>query len=181
MRSTDVIIDSLERVHELVPALLDGLGVEDVLWRPDPAANSIAWLLWHLSRVEDDHLAAIAGTEQVWTAQGWSARFDLPYDDRAHGFGMTPAEVSAFTVSDVSLLSGYPAAVGERSRVIVAALTDADLDRIIDTRFDPPVTVAVRLVSVATEIAQHVGQAGYVRGLRERAAGRQTGWAGYPT
>jgi DinB family protein len=180
MRSTDVLLDAFGRVHELIPALLDGLTVDDVLWRPDPQANSIGWLLWHLTRVEDDHLAGVAGSEQVWTNQGWSTRFGLPYDERAHGFGMSPEQVGAFSISDLSLLSGYSSAVGERSRAVLDALTDADLDRVIDTRWDPPLTVAVRLVSVADEIAQHAGQAGYIRGLRERAVGRRSEWAGYP-
>ena len=47
-------------------------------------------------------------------------------------------------------------------------LTDADLGRIVDERWDPPVTLGVRLISVISDGLQHAGQAAYVRGLAER-------------
>jgi hypothetical protein len=46
-------------------------------------------------------------------------------------------------------------------------VTPADLDRVVDKRWDPPVTLGVRLVSVVDDDAQHVGQAAYVRGLQK--------------
>jgi hypothetical protein len=178
MMTTDVVLDSLGRVHELVPAVLHGLSRDDVLWRPDAAANSIGWLIWHLTRVEDDHLAAVGGREQVW-GTAWKERFALPYPDQAHGYGMSAEEVGAFDLASVDLLVGYAAAVAERSGQIVIGLTESDYAKVIDDRWDPPVTVAVRLVSVMTETAQHIGQAAYVRGLRERSLDHDSGWAGH--
>ncbi len=49
-----------------------------------------------------------------------------------------------------------------------SGLQPADLDVVVDERWDPPVTLGVRLVSVVNEVNQHVGQAAYVRGLLER-------------
>lgn len=168
MLTTDLVLESLERVHELVPTVLDGLDREDVLWRPDPDANSIGWLVWHLTRVEDDHLAHLGDVDQVWPA--WADRFALPYPVKAHGYGMSSDEVGAFDVSSPDLLVGYAAAVAEQARAVVGSLSEDDLATVIDTRWNPPVTVAVRLVSVMVETAQHIGQAAYVKGLRERAA-----------
>ena len=51
----------------------------------------------------------------------------------------------------------------------VAGLGEADLDRVVDTRWDPPVTLGVRLVSVVSDSLQHAGQASFVRGLLQRA------------
>lgn len=178
MRTLDLVRDSLGRVHELVPAILDGLSGDDVLWRPDPEANSLGWLVWHLTRVEDDHLSSLGGVEQAWTSDGWYARFGLPYLKSAHGFRMTPAEVGAFNVTDTGLLNGYAAATWEQTRAVLASLGDDRLDDVIDTRYTPPVTVGVRLVSVMVETAQHIGQAGYLRGLRERSIGINSGWSG---
>jgi hypothetical protein len=50
----------------------------------------------------------------------------------------------------------------------ISSITDDDLPRIVDTSFDPPVTLAVRLVSVISDDLQHAGQAAFVRGLIER-------------
>ncbi|MEA5053992.1 MAG: DUF664 domain-containing protein [Propionicimonas sp.] len=177
MTTTDLVLDSLERVHELIPAVLDGLDRDDVLWRPDPDSNSIGWLVWHLTRVEDDHLADLGGIGQVWP--DWAGRFGLPYPVSAHGYGMTSAEVGAFDVPSPSLLVDYAAAVAEQSRQVLAGLGESDYDRVVDTRWDPPVTLAVRLVSVMVETAQHIGQAAYVRGLRERAIARPSDWVGH--
>ena len=99
MNTLDVVRDSLGRVHELIPAVLDGLTGDDLLWRADPEANPIGWLIWHLTRIEDDHLAQLSGVEQAWTADGWYQRFGLPYLKHAHGFRMTPVEVGAFNVT----------------------------------------------------------------------------------
>lgn len=180
MQPTDVYIDSLERVHELIPAVLDGLTAEDIAWRPDADANPIGWLIWHLLRAQDDHVAEIGGREQVWLADGWEQRFGLPYLPSAVGFGMTSDQVGHFEIDDLSLLTGYADAVWTMSAEVIRGLGQDELDRIIDTRWDPPVTVAVRLISVVIEVAQHIGQASYVRGLRERAAGTDSGWQGYP-
>ncbi len=51
---------------------------------------------------------------------------------------------------------------------MLSSLGDADLDRIVDRRWDPPVMMGVRLVSIADDSLQHVGQAAYVRGLLGR-------------
>lgn len=178
MRTNDLVLDTLGRVHELIPAILGGLSADDLRWRPDASANPMGWLTWHFLRVEDDHLAGLVGVDQVW-ADGWSERFHLPYAACAHGYGMTADEVGAFTVEGPELLIGYADAVWQQAQRIVAGLTDADYDRIVDTRWDPPVTLSVRMVSVMNEIAQHVGQVAYVKGLLERARGEDSGWKGH--
>ncbi len=167
MNVNDLLIDSLDRVHDLVPGILEGLSDDDLAWRPDPEANTIAWLIWHLTRIEDDHVCDAAGQEQAWTADGWAERFALPFPASAHGYGQTAAEVGQVRVGG-DLLAGYLAAVGERTRAYVATLAPDDLDRVVDTHWDPPVTLGVRLVSVVNEVNQHVGQAAYLRGLLDR-------------
>jgi Protein of unknown function (DUF664). len=179
MHATAIVLDAFGRVHELLPVALEGLTREDLLWRPDSGANSIAWLAWHLARVEDDHLSGVAGTEQLWTSRGWWDRFRLPYPPRSVGYGQRPDDVGAFVLDDPALLTGYYSAVHARTVEIVSALGDEDWDRVVDRRWDPPVTVAVRIVSVINDVTQHVGQIGYVRGLLERASGRDSGWKGH--
>jgi hypothetical protein len=165
-----VLADALTRVRELVPVVVGGLGEDDLAWRPDPDANSIAWLVWHLTRVADDHVAAVAGTDQVWTSDGWYERFGLPFPAAAHGYGHSSADVAAVRVP-ANLLAGYHDAVAEAVLAYVGTLTPGGLDRVVDERWDPPVTLGVRLVSVVNDVTQHIGQAAYVRGLLDRRSG----------
>lgn len=163
-----LLIDAFERIHQDLPDVIGGLSKEQLLWRPDADANPIGWLVWHLTRVQDDHLAGISGHEQVWTADGWAGRFALPYPVRAIGYGQASDDVGAFSVGDPHLLAGYHAAVHAETVRVVETLSEADFERIVDRNWDPPVTAAVRLVSVVNDITQHLGQAAYVRGLLDR-------------
>jgi uncharacterized damage-inducible protein DinB len=161
--AADLVVDALDRVREGVHAVLDGLAAEHLTARVRPSANTIAWLVWHLTRVQDDHLAAAAGTEQLWTTE-WAARLALALPRDATGYGADSDEVAAVTAS-AEQLRGYHDAVHEASVTWARGLTDADLTRVVDEDWDPPVTLAVRLVSVIEDDLQHVGQAAYVRGL----------------
>jgi Protein of unknown function (DUF664) len=165
-----ILADSFGRVRELVIELTDRLTDDIASYRPDPGANSIAWLIWHLSRVQDDHVADLAQAEQVWPQ--WRERFALPFGRWATGYGQGPTEVAAVRASG-DLLSDYHQAVHELTMRYVGGITPAELERIVDTRWDPPVTAAVRLVSVIGDTMQHLGQAAYVRGLAER---RDSAW-----
>jgi uncharacterized damage-inducible protein DinB len=168
MAAADLLVDAFNRVKESVHDAAEGLEPADLLLRLDRAANPIGWLIWHLTRIEDDHIAKAAGIDQVWTAQGWAERFALPYDTDAHGYGQTSDEVGAFRVKSVQLLLGYHDAVHEQTIRWVEGLTDADLERVVDKRWDPPVTLAVRLVSVVSDGLQHAGQAAFIRGIARR-------------
>lgn len=169
---TDVLRDAYTRIREELPALLEDLDPETMLWRPDADANSIAWLAWHLTRVQDDHLAGVGQVEQTWTAAGFAERFAVPYAVEAIGYGHTSAEVGAFGVADAGLLVAYHDAVHAMTMSVLDAMDDAGYARVVDEHWDPPVTAAVRLVSVIGDAMAHLGQIGYVRGLAERRASR---------
>ena len=163
-----LLLDAFGRVHQDLPGVLADLDRAAVLWRPDADANSIGWLIWHLARVQDDHVAGVGGIPQAWTSQGWYERFALPYPPQAHGYGHSTADVGAFTAGDAALLVAYHDAVHELTVAVVSALRLDDFARIVDRRWTPPVTAAVRLVSVVNDTMQHLGQAAYLRGLAER-------------
>ncbi|WP_378733142.1 DUF664 domain-containing protein [Nocardia brasiliensis] len=165
MTSADLLVDAFGRVRENVHAAVSGLTRDELAARLDPGANSIAWLVWHLTRVQDDHIADVAGSEQVWTAAGWAERFGLPFDDAATGYGDNPDDVAELGAVSADLLLGYHDAVHARTVDYVSGLTDADLPRVVDTRWDPPVTLGVRLISVVDDDIQHAGQAAFIRGV----------------
>ena len=165
MTSAALLVDAFGRIRETVHAAVADLTPEQLAFRVDKDANSIAWLVWHLTRVQDDHIAGVAQTEQVWTSGGWYERFGLPFDRLAHGYGHSSADVAAVQVESAELLTEYHDAVHEQTIRFVAGLTDADLPRIVDERWDPPVTLGVRLVSVISDDLQHAGQAAFIRGV----------------
>ena len=171
MDQAALLTDGFGRVQEDVHAVLADLPDGALTYRVDQDANTIAWLIWHLTRVQDDHVAGVAGTEQVWTSAGWHERFGLPFAAGAHGYGHTSADVAKVVVS-AQLLRGYYDAVHSRTLEYVAGVGADDLDRIVDTRWNPPVTLGVRLVSVINDDTQHVGQAAFIRGVYERMSGQ---------
>ncbi len=168
MRTADILIDAFGRIREEVEQVVDGLSPEQLAARIDPGANSIGWLVWHLTRIQDAHVGEIAETEQVWTAQGWANRFELPYPVAATGYGHGADDVARFRVVSGELLAGYHHAVHTETIGYVAHVTSRDLARIVDDSWDPPVSLGVRLVSVISDDLQHVGQAAFVRGVLER-------------
>lgn len=164
----DLMTDGFDRIRDGLPRVVEGLSVDELLWRPDADANHVAWLLWHLARQQDDQLAALADADSAWRADGWFERFALPYPPEAHGWSMSSGDVGRFTVADPAFFAGYHAAVHERTVSYLASLDTAAYGRVIDERWDPPVTVGVRLVSVLDDAAKHLGQAEYVKGLVTR-------------
>ncbi|MGW7429181.1 mycothiol transferase [Streptomyces sp. NPDC054861] len=167
MKSAELLLDLFDRVREAVHGAVEGLSEEELAFRVDEDANSIAWLAWHLARVQDDHIAGAFDTEQVWTESDWASRFGLPFPKDTIGFGHSSKQVGQVRAPS-ELLLGYYDAVHERTLEHVRSLSDKDLDRIVDDSWDPPVTLGVRLVSVVAEDNQHAGQAAYVRGVVER-------------
>jgi len=172
MNVADVLTDAFGRVHDVVHDSVDGLTADQLAFRPDSEANSIAWLIWHLARIQDDHVADAANSQQLWTSAGWAKRFALPFAPSATGYGHGPGEVAAVKVESGELLTGYYDAVYQETITYVGRLAGTDLDRIVDESWDPPVTLGVRLVSVISDCLQHAGQARYLRGITERGRGQ---------
>jgi uncharacterized damage-inducible protein DinB len=166
MDSKDVIVEALGRIRGLLSMSLDGLTAEQLAYRPSEQANSIAWLAWHLTRVQDHHLSALAGREQAWVADGWHARFGKPADPNDTGQRYTPEQVAAIRPEGPQILLDYHEAVYQRSVEYVQTLSAADLDRVLnEPQYTPLPTVGVRLVSVCSDNLQHAGQIAYLRGL----------------
>jgi uncharacterized damage-inducible protein DinB len=168
VKVNELFDDMFGRIPDLVHTAVDGLTPEQLHWAPAPGANSIGWLVWHLTRVQDSHLTELIGGDQVWESGDWPARFGLSGKAATAsntGYGHSAAQVDTVRPKDAQALTDYYAAVHQRTVDYLTKLTDAELDRVVDDRFDPPVTLGVRLVSVVDDDVQHAGQAAYVRGL----------------
>lgn len=164
-----LLLELFGRVREHVDEIADGLTPEELVAQPEDGSNPIGWMVWHLTRVQDHHVAELADRDQVWVEGDWASRFGLPVaDPDDHGWGHTPAQVAAVRPDGAGVLVDYYAAVEARTAELLGSVTAADLDRIVDRRWDPPVTLGVRLVSIADDDIQHAGQAAYVKGLLRR-------------
>ena len=165
--TADLLVDGFGRIRENIADVLDGLTPEQLACRLDHGANPVSWLVWHLTRIQDDHVAGAFGVPQVWSAAGWAARFGLPTAAMDDGYGQSAEAVAAVAAATASgeLLTEYHEQTYAQSVKLVSEVTDDDLDRVVDTRWTPPVTLGVRLVSVLDDDMQHVGQAAYVRGI----------------
>lgn len=165
MESSDILADAFSRIDGIVSRVLDGLDVGKANWRPGGSGNSITWLVWHLSRGQDEQIADVAGLESVYSRGGYADRFGFDLDPADTGYAHSTEQVSAVQVDSIELLREYQGAVQEQSLAYVRGLSGADLDRVVDKRWDPPVTLAVRLISIVDDCVQHGGQAAYVKGL----------------
>jgi uncharacterized damage-inducible protein DinB len=168
LSSAELLTAAFDRIRETVHSAVEGLSPQQLDYRLDTDANSVGWLIWHLTRVQDDHIAAAFGVPQVWETGGWATRFGLPEETMEIGYGHSPAQVadvSARVSASSALLTDYHDAAYEQTVKHVSGITDTDLERVVDRSWTPPVTLAVRLVSVINDDTQHVGQASFVRGI----------------
>jgi Protein of unknown function (DUF664) len=160
-----VLLELYGRIPPLARLAVDGVDLARLSEAPSPGANTIAWLVWHLARVQDHHVTELLDTNQIWTGSDWARRFGLDPDPSNTGYGHSAEDVASIRPEQPDVLLEYLDAVDRRTRTMLQDLSPADLDRVVDRRWDPPVTLGVRLVSIADDSLQHVGQAAYVRGL----------------
>jgi hypothetical protein len=170
-----VLTDAYSRIAGNVEQALDGLDLDAVVWQPEPGTNTIAWLVWHLTRVQDDHVSELAEHPQAWEAGGWAPRFGLEAGTTETGYGHSADQVRSVRPESVAVLLDYHHTVAGETKAFLGGLTAEALDRVIDTSYDPHVTMGVRLVSVIADNLQHAGQARFVRGIYERSTGATIG------
>jgi uncharacterized damage-inducible protein DinB len=165
MDVSSLLLELYGRIPPLARHAVDGVDLDRLTEPISPGTNTIAWLVWHLARVQDHHVAELLGAEQIWVGGDWARRFGLDPDPSNTGYGHNPDEVAAVRPVRPAVLLEYLDAVDQRTRAMLRDLTPPDLDRVVDKRWTPPVTLGVRLISIADDGLQHAGQAAYLRGL----------------
>lgn len=167
MDVSSYLVELYGRLPDIVRTAVDDLDERQLATPPGDGANTIAWLVWHLTRVQDHHIAEASGQEQRYLADGWHERFGRGPDPQDHGYGHTADDVASVRGSAADLV-GYHDAVHDRTIAYLGGLGQDDLERVVDEDWDPPVTLGVRLASLISDCLQHAGQAAYVRGLLRR-------------
>ena len=167
MEGNAIVIDALGRIQNTIRRVLDGMTPDQLYYRPAENSNSTAWVIWHLTRVQDHHISDMGGLEQLWTSYGWHARFGMEADGKNTGTGHTPGDVAKIR-PDAETLQSYYDAVYERTKTVLSSLTSEDMDRELDEpQYNPLPTIGVRCASIISDNTQHVGQAAYIKGLAQ--------------
>ena len=166
---------SLKESWTFLSEALEGLSQEEVNWAPAPHCNSIAFILWHVTRVEDVLIHPISQRiAGVYWTQGWQERLGIPATEI--GYQYTEEQLQAWSAPKFEDLQEYAQAVHERTLAFVETLTPEKLLEVPRPDY-PNQTIGVILAHLATEIAQHVGQISYLRGVqRGLLTLRETDW-----
>ncbi len=167
METKDVIMDSLNESWGYLTRALDGLTQEEIEWTPAAHSNSIGFLVWHVTRAEDNWInSVIGGGSNIYETGGWRERLGTPKEG---GYGFTEEQLRAWPTPRLDDLRGYAQAVRQRTLEVVASITAEKLPEA--PRPDrPKETVGSILAHVATEVALHVGQIDYLRGVQRGLA-----------
>jgi hypothetical protein len=164
-----LVADQIRRVQRDLESTLDGIDPALLDRSPGPAANTIGWLAWHLTRSHDRNVSELRGAPQLWIASGWHERFGRGPDPGETGFGHSADELAAFRSPPAAVLVAYHAAV---VHMVLGYLREAPDDELGRETTSPTLgntrTVQSRLVGVLAEGLQHVGQMAYLRGLLSR-------------
>ena len=167
MVATQSILSALERNWEMVDSALASLEDSNLARLPADQCNSVAWILWHMSRVVDTFIQTrLREAPQLWIHDGWHRRFDMSDDAEDRGVGWTTEQVETWTAPSRAVIVGYYEAVNAEARKYISSLTAADLE---ERRVIPPVaeprTVAQALGQMTWDNVAHGGQIAYLRGF----------------
>lgn len=156
------IVERLDAGYRWIEGLSDGVTDEQFFHRPTDDSNSMAWLVWHLSRWRDRVSASVTGETQVWISEGWAERFAIS-EDRT-GLGDTTEQVASFRVPRDQVL-GYAAAAHRATVERVMKITPERFDEEIETVYGDRRSVWRIFGGVIGDSTEHVGQINYLRGM----------------
>ena len=169
MAASDVIKTSLERNWGMVDRALEGLDDTTLASRINDQSNSIAWLLWHMTRVVDTFIhTRLQDKPQLWILDGWCEKCGLSEDPETTGQGWSSERVAAWTLPPRVVLLGYLEATKNATKEYLDGLSDDDLNA---TRMVPPATeprsVSEMLGIMVFDNIVHGGQIAFLRGYYE--------------
>ena len=162
METKELILSSLGQSQGYLTGALDGLTQEEAVWSPGPECNSIAFILWHMTRVEDFFVNRVLQRgQELYVAEGWQEKLGTP--DKA--FQFTVEELQAWPVPRMEFLRGYVDSVRQKTLAFIESSPPEKMSEL--ARPDrPPDTIGAILGRMSTETALHVGQIAYLRGVQ---------------
>ena len=159
----EAIQSGLDEYLQGLKRAIEGLTPAEIRWQPTPHTNHIAWLVWHMARVEDVWVSRLRGRPAVWQADGWAERFHM--DPMSSGAGQTLEEVRAMPEIPLTDLMAYFDAVRAVTRHYLEQGTEADLSQVYPHPRLGPRPGTWILGHILVEESQHVGQVALLRGM----------------
>ena len=166
MELKEFALRSLDDARAAMMQSLDGLSDEEVLWQPQPGANHIAFILWHMARIEDWFFQYMfQRVPQVWEAERWHEKLNLPDDPRVTGWGYTADQVASFPHVRLRDLLEYVTAVRCKTVDYIQSVDAATFDQEVKSRILGETTVGLMIAHLVAEVCHHAGHVCFVRGL----------------
>ncbi|MFC1994682.1 DinB family protein [Chloroflexota bacterium] len=163
MDTKELILASLEQSKGYLSKALDGLTQEEAAWSPRAECNSIAFISWHIARVEDFFVnRALQRKDELYESEGWQEKLGTP--PKEVGYQYTVGQLCAWPVPQLEVLRAYADSVREKTLAFLKHLAPARLSEVPRPDRSPD-SIGVTLGRISTEIALHVGQIAYLRGM----------------
>jgi hypothetical protein len=166
MTAAELVHMEMKRVHAALDGALQGLTPEQQHTAVHPRANTLAWVVWHVVRTEDNVVRFVVQNRRppVWTEGGYAEKLGLP--PIAQGTGMSTAEAHALRINDVELFSGYMRKVWASTDDLFASAEPALFDKTVMVRPLGEMTVLRALTQVCVSHSMtHIGEIELLRTL----------------
>jgi hypothetical protein len=138
--------------------VVNGLDEDSIRIIPKGAEHSIAWILFHLARIEDVTMnMLVAGGEQLMKREGWIAKMSTPIEDTGNATNMEKVTLLSETI-DVCVLRTYRMAVGRNTQQIVSQITAGELGQLVNPVRLEKVRLAGAVDSAAPEVLEYWGK-----------------------
>jgi hypothetical protein len=157
---------SRQEVHDLILRAASDRTDEQFVWRPNPDVNNMAYLLWHLVRIEDITIQTqFRKAPLIYEAEGWADRLGL--DPQLRPAGMTPKQVDAVVYRLDDFLP-YAHRVWNNTTEVLKAMQDGDLEQPVKIRELPDVTTVGALFRTVLvgHPWRHLGEILYIKQLQ---------------
>ena len=160
----DAIKSGLTEFLDGLKKAVNGLTPAELRWQPTLASNPIAWIVWHMARVEDRWVnRVLSGGVELWISEGWHKKFGMT--EEAHGYGETMEQVRAMPDLAMFELLAYFDAVRKSTLAHLERMTPEQLGATYPHSRLKGITGAWILGHILVEESQHLGQVAFIRGV----------------
>ena len=163
MDAKELISRSLEQSGGYLTKALDGLTQEEAAWSPGAECNSITFILWHMTRVEDFFVNRVIQREkELYEAEGWQEKLGTPIKASRY----SAKELQAWKAPQLDDLRNYANAIREKTLTFLQSATPEKLSEEVVRPNRPTDSVIGILGRISRETALHARQITYLRGVQ---------------